>query len=246
MGDWDFIVVLAARILIGMNTHKTGMRTVLAAAAAGALVLGSAGGAIAEPGKAKGPQASASAEMTKLQNVNIKRHKKIDLADVTETSALNLRAKVRYSEKVMWDAASVQELGMTLAVYTKKVNGEMVVVDELDPLSPLTTESSPATPVMIKEKKKERKNHYYAGSAVISEVWNADQLGVLADEVADNGKAYICISSVTGEFSKFSQQTRMLLGVKADQETPTKKTVRDCVKVVNSATDSTSDGEQAS
>ncbi len=79
------------------------MRTVLAAAAAGALVLGSAGGATAHPhksDKAKGPKASASEPTTKLQNVNIKRHKKIDLADVTVESKLNLRAKVHNSKKV--------------------------------------------------------------------------------------------------------------------------------------------------
>ena len=72
--------------LVSMNTTKTGMRTVLAAAAAGALILGSAGGSVAAPDKAKGPKSSASAETTtKLQNVNIKGHKKIDLADVTAT-----------------------------------------------------------------------------------------------------------------------------------------------------------------
>ena len=77
------------------------MRAVLAAAAAGALVLGSAGGAIAEPGKAKGPQASASeTTMAKLQTVNIKRHKKIDLAKVDgDMVTLNLRAKVRYTNE---------------------------------------------------------------------------------------------------------------------------------------------------
>jgi hypothetical protein len=209
------------------------MRTVLAAAAAGALVLGSAGGAIADPGKAKGPKASASeTTMTKLQTVNIKRHKKIDLADLPES--INLRAKVRYSKKVAAGDA-LQTVGLQLAVYDKKVGGTMVGGSE-----------STASDLALKAKSKDRKNQFYAGSAVIADVWLPGQLAVLAGEVAENGKAYICISGVTGEFNKYSQQTRKRLGMKADGSDITMKTVRDCVKVVNSAAETTPDPEPAS
>ena len=210
------------------------MRTVLAAAAAGALVLGSAGGAIADPGKAKGPKASASAEMTKLQNVNIKRHKKIDLADVkAENVTFNLRAKVRYMKKTeMTDTLS--SFGVDLAFFDKKVNrantGEDVVKAASGDVRLKTTKTT--------------KNKFYAGStAEIS-------MEALETAVVDGaGKAYLCISGVTVpedfKFDKFSQQTRMRLGENANGDT-LKKTVRDCVKIVNSATDSTSDVETTS
>jgi len=196
------------------------MRTVLAAAAAGALVLGSAGGATAHPhksDKAQGPKASKSEPMTKLQNVNIKGHKKIDLADVDATTAIKLRAKVRHSNKVK-SADAPESVGMTLAVYNKKVNGTMVDGSE-----------SAAADLGLKDRKKARKNQFYAGSAVISEVWSPAQVAVLAGEVAANGKAFICISDVTDDFDKYSKQTRKRLDMDV------KRPVRDCVKVVNSA-----------
>ena len=201
------------------------MRTVIAAAAAGALVLGSAGGAMAHPGKsdkAKGPKMSNSAPVEKLQGVNIKRHKKIDLADVSATTALKLRASVHNSKKVGASDAR-PTVGLTLAVYDKKVNGTMVAGSE-----------SEATDLALKERKKAKRNQFYAGSAVISQVWTPGQVAALASQVSSEGKAFICISGVTEDFDKYSLQTRKRLGANADGSDLKKKTVRDCVKVVNS------------
>ena len=210
-----------------MTTLKTGMRTILAATAAGALVLGSAGAATAHPhrDKAKGPKATvvAPADMkTKLTKVDIKRHKKIDVAKVDDSTALKLRAKVRYSGKVTDNAASVQVVPVTLAVYDKKVNGEMVD----------GTQSAP-TELAIKDRKKAKKTHRYYGSAKVTEVWSPEQLGALAAYLQTNGKAYICISGVDGEFDKYSKQTRKRLDMNV------KKTVRECVKVYTTAAPTT-------
>jgi hypothetical protein len=210
-----------------MNTN-TVMRNVLAAAAAGALVLGSAGAATAGPDKAKGPKVTSSAgATTKLAKVDIKGHKKIDLAQVDETTAVKLRAKVRYSKKTEATDA-LASLGLKLAVYDKKVNGMMVEGSE-----------SSAAELALKTKSKAKKNQFYAGEATILSVWTEGQVKALADAVAANGKAYICISSVdTGvTFDKYSTQTRKRLAKKADGSDITRKPVRECVKVVNSAVD---------
>lgn len=180
---------------------------------------------MAHPGKsdkAKGPKVSNSVPMTKLQSVNIKRHKKIDLADVTDTTALRLRASVHNSKKVKAGDA-LSSVGVTLAVYDKKVNGTMVAGSE-----------SSATNLALKERKKAQRNQFYAGSTVISQVWTPDQVAALAGKVASEGKAYICISGVTTQFDRYSMQTRKRLGTNADGSDFKKKTVRDCVKVVNS------------
>ena len=204
-----------------MNITTTGTRTVLAAAAAGALILGSAGGSVAAPDKAQGPKAKSTTQTTKLQNVNIKRHTKIDLTNVNEETAIKLRAKVRYSAKVSSEEA-LPSFGIALGVFDKKVNGTFVEGSD-----------SAAAPVELKAKKRDRKVQFYAGEAVIADVWSAGQLEALTAAVAANGKAYICTYSVDTTFDAFSMQTRKRLGVKADGSDFTKKTVRDCVKVVD-------------
>ncbi len=217
------------------------MRTVLAAAAAGALILGSAGGVVADPGKAQGPKKSTSASepaMTKLQTVRIKGHKKIDLADENALQTqLKLRAKVRYSKKVSGTDA-LQSFEIKLGVFDKKVNGEFLKGSD----SGLPEQAT----VELKAKSKERKNQFYAGSAVIADVWTPEQINALAAAVEANGKAYICTYSVPETFDKYSKQTRKRLGVNASGEGISRKTVRDCVKVVNSGTDSTSEAQPTS
>ncbi len=203
-----------------MTNMNAGMRTVLAAAAAGALVLGSAGGAAAHPHKsdrAQGPEASKSEPMSKLQTVRIKGHKKIDLAKVSETTALKLRAKVRYSEKVEAGDA-LASVGLKLAVYDRKFSKDMVPGSETaDPVA-----------LSLKVRKGAKKNQFYAGPAVILQEWSEAQVGVLAGEVAKDGKAFICLSDVDEPFNKYSKQTRKRLDMDV------KRPVRDCVKVVNS------------
>ena len=218
-----------------MNITTTGTRTVLAAAAAGALILGSAGGSVAAPDKAQGPKAKSTTQTTKLQNVNIKRHKKIDLADADAAqTALKLRAKVRYSKKVSSEDA-LQSFEVKLGVFDKKVNGEFVEGSASGPGEPPAGASEAMVELRTKKKEKDRKNQFYAGDAVIADVWTSDQIGALATAVATNGKAYICTYSVDNElFDAFSVQTRKRLGTTAEGTNYTKKTVRDCVKVVNS------------
>ena len=210
----------------------------LAAAAAGALILGSAGGVVATPDKAKGPKTSASEPTTKLQTVRIKGHKKIDLADENALQTqLKLRAKVRYSKKVKAEDA-LESFEIKLGVFDKKVKGEFLEGSD----SGLPEQAT----VELKAKSKERKNQFYAGDAVIANVWTAGQLEALGSAVSTNGKAYICTYTVDTElFGAFSKQTRKRLGVNADGVGISGKTVRDCVKVVNSSTDSTDSTSEA-
>jgi hypothetical protein len=111
-----------------MNTNRTGMRTVLAAAAAGALILGSAGGAMAaKPDTKPAPQTTV-----KLQSVSIKGHKTIDVG-VLPAATVKLRATI-------WDPAnkytSTETVTLQLAAFTKKVKG--------DPVAAVTPFDAPA------------------------------------------------------------------------------------------------------
>jgi hypothetical protein len=193
------------------------MRTVLAAAAAGALILGSASGAAVAKGKPETkPAPQSTVKPVKLQSVSIKGHKPIDLAKVTDTSAIKLRAKVLGKKQA--DAT----VAVTLGVYEKRVGGTLVTGSET--LIPTSLAMRVTKPKRVS---------FFAGDAVITQVWTEGQIGELAKAVEANGKAFICIASadllpVTNE--------RMSMGVKKRLGEAKGKAVRDCVKVINSNT----------
>lgn len=200
-----------------MNTDKTGMRTVLAAAAAGALIMGSAAGAMAtgKPDSKPAPQTTV-----KLQSVSIKGHKTIDVVTTNPATllAINVRATV-------WDpkdvAKSTETVTFTLAAYTKKVNGEEV--------KDVTPFESAALIVSRPTKKSDR----FAGSVALS----ATTIAQLQTYLTKDAKTYLCVSdaTVTPEVAKYSMQVQKRLGVKGPAtDAKVKTTVRDCVKVIDS------------
>jgi hypothetical protein len=198
-----------------MNTPKTGMRTILAAAAAGALVLGSAAGVSAAPkvpSPANGPMVTTVP--VKFQSVSIKGHKPIDLNGLPADAAIKLRAKSLGKKD---PAASVE---VVLGVYDKKVGGTLVAGSESD------------TVTLDLRATKSKNVSFFAGDAVIAEVWEAGQLAVLAGAVEANGKAFICIAEadlVPSTTEKNSMLVNKRLG-KAKG-----KAVRDCVRVIDSS-----------
>jgi hypothetical protein len=198
------------------------MRTVVAAAAAGALILGSASGAAVAKGKPEttpAPQSTVKqVKPVKLQSVSIKGHKPIDLAKVNEKSAIKLRAKVLGKKQ---EGATVD---VTLAVYDKRVGGTMLKTDAL------TSES--ASKALEMRMTKPKRVSFFAGDAVITQVWTTDQIAALAGAVKTNGKAFICIA--TADVKPVTDE-RMSMGVKKRLGLAKGKAVRDCVKVINSA-----------
>ena len=100
---------------MGMNTTRTGMRTVLAAAAAGALITGSAAGAMAAP-TAK-PAAKPGYMQVRMANVHN------GTFELNSTTPVIVKAKVN-----VWDSVKGMQpdsVKITLAQYTAK-GGELV------------------------------------------------------------------------------------------------------------------------
>lgn len=206
-----------------MNTTKNGMRVLLASAAAGALVLGSAAGAATAKGK---PETAPAPQTTvKLQSVSIKGHAPLDLgtADLS-TAAINLRATVRDPKRVVvtsGDAAAKVEVG--LAIFTRKTG------DPKKYMVPGTETIVPGTMLLVTDASKASKNKKYTGAAKLTAVWTVDQLAAVDKIVNPGTKAYACI------------WTADVVGVDNEKKsTKVKKrlsTVRDCVKVVDSTVD---------
>jgi hypothetical protein len=102
-----------------MNT-STSMRTILAAAAAGALVLGSAAGvASAKPSTPKGPKAG----YLQVTKVDFHRHSPANVFANATTRDLQLRATVRDTARA--EGADPTSVTVTVAQYTKK-RGDLV------------------------------------------------------------------------------------------------------------------------
>jgi hypothetical protein len=192
------------------------MRTVLVAAAAGALLLGSAGGAMAHPGKSHKSHPAPNS-VVKLQSIGIKRHSPIDLAKVDATTALSLRASVRDPKNVVGPASTI---AVTLGIFDKKVNGTQVD----------GTDSLPTT-LVLKPTTESRNWKRFTASAVLATVWTPTQIGTLKDVLKPGDKVFACIDTATPSFEvdKYSVQSkkRLAKGVK--------KPVRECVKVIDSS-----------
>jgi hypothetical protein len=197
-----------------MTTTKH-MRTVLAAAAAGALVLGSAGGAIAK-GK---PDTVPSQKGDRLVSVSIKGHAPIDIADfasLPEGAGIPLRAK-------LWDPkrdSAATTVSVTVGLFTKKVRGSVFQVAGGD--APPAT----AVPLVLDAADAKRKVKDYRATAVLKgagAVWTPEQLTAVGVELAPDERAYICISSV-----EVSPTTPFSTKVKKRTTT-----VRDCVKLID-------------
>jgi hypothetical protein len=190
------------------------MRTLLVAAAAGALVLGSVAGATAAPGR-------NSNDKPVLQVVNIAGHTPLNVFDVSiadgttmSVRPLTLRATVRYREM----SPPLPTISVTLDAYSKKVRGT-----DLTPGTAITT-------VTLQPKVTGSKvNTYYQAT---HEFTGAEAQAMKA-VLATSKRAYLCISTadVTGYTYPngwdWSTQTRKRLNI------GNVKPVRECVKIID-------------
>ncbi len=211
-----FEVRSRGRTLVGMNTTSI-RRSALATAAAGALVLGSAAGVSAAP---KGPKhRPAPQNNDRVVSVSIHGHAPIDLAKVTATSALSLRAKV-------WDPnrdGQARTVAVTLGVFTKRVGGTKVQ------LGGVAAPDSASVPLALRAGHEQRKVKGYVGSAVLASVWTPEQVGALKTALKPGDKAFVCISTLTVDpAAKYAHIVNKRLGLAKG------KAVRDCVRVTDS------------
>lgn len=202
-----------------MTTTQHVMRSVLAAAAAGALVVGSAAGVMAAPGKGKG-KPPAKAGYLQVTKVDFHRHSPVNVFGTAVTRDLAVRATVRDRAKA--EGADPTSVTVTVAQYTKK-RGDLVPT------------GFTADVVMTLNKAK-RNEKTYKGA-----VPGADLRTAFAT-LAPGATAYVCIKDVV-------LVAPDPVSVKGDKKPVTKKeNGGDCVRVVNvdpAATDTSTDDPPA-
>jgi hypothetical protein len=186
------------------------MRTVLAAAAAGALLLGSAGGAMAAPKDKPAP-------MPKIQSVSIHGHSPVNVFSVESAREIKLRATLRYASGKTPDKGTPAATQVWLDTFTKKVAG-----------TPITT---PDTPTIIVNpldwSRQNKKDVRYAKTYKLTAEQVASLQAAVAEASKTQTKVYLCISNVAAEgVTDASSKVMKRLGDKG-------KPVRDCVKVIN-------------
>jgi hypothetical protein len=197
-----------------MNTTGKGMRTLLVAAAAGALVLGSVAGATAAPG-------TKPNDKPVLQVVNIAGHSPLNVFDVSITDLttmsvrpLTLRATIRYKEMT----PPLPTISVTLDAYSKKVRG-----------TDLTPSGSITTVTLQPKLTGSTVNTYYQATHQFS----VTEAEAMKAALATSKRAYLCISAadVTGYTYPngwdWSTQTQKRLNI------GNVKPVRECVKIIN-------------
>lgn len=186
-----------------MNTTKNGMRSVLAAAAAGALVIGSASGAMATPNHGH-HVAKGQAAYMQLTKVDIHRHSPINVNAAAVTRDLKVRATVRDTDKVN-DPASVT---VVLASYDKRKGA-------------VTAAATPIT-VNLALKRTKHKAKDYVGTVAAADL----KAAVNAANLAVGSKILLCIQSAD------LTATAGTVRPDAKQVTK-KENGGDCVRIVN-------------
>lgn len=199
----------------GMDTTRTGMRTVLATVAAAALIMGSAAGAMAAPTERK------TVPDAKIHSVTIHGHSPVNVFSVDTARAIKVRATVRYAKGVSLPTTPPTGTA-TLAAFSKKVDGTPIVLT-LPATSPITTD------LMFRSKTK--KDLRFANNTVAPFKLTTAQVtalqGAVATATADKTKVYLCLSDAT--FSPDIAATSKQVYKRLDAKRP----VRDCVKVIN-------------
>jgi hypothetical protein len=190
------------------------MRTLLVAAAAGALVLGSVAGATAAPGR-------KSNDKPVLQVVNIVGHTPLNVFDVIVADGttmsvrpLTLRATVRYPGM----QPPLPTISVTLDAYSKKVRG-----------TDLTKEAVITTVTLQPKVTGSKVNSYYQAT----HQFTLAEAQAMKDVLVASKRAYLCISTADVTGYKYpngwdwSTQTRKRLNI------GNVKPVRECVKIIN-------------
>ncbi len=210
------------------------MRSIVASAAAGALILGSAAGAaIAKPDKAKGPKDEKPAVVW-LKKVDIKRHSPLDISESNTGLTLKVAARVKDRKNVLNTTQTPDAaVDVTLALFDKKVKG-MLLTDAGDAELPTIA----AELAYVKGKKSE---YYKNANVLTSEVAEekaaidaalAKYREVVAARAATGQRTFLCLNSAeigtevaaTLKSSKIVKKRTGAEGVK--------RPVRDCVKLV--------------
>jgi hypothetical protein len=197
-----------------MNTTGKGMRTLLVAAATGALVLGSVAGATAAPG-------TKPNDKPVLQVVNIAGHSPLNVFDVSiadgttmSVRPLTLRATIRYRAMT----PPLPTISVTLDAYSTKVWGK-----------DLTPSGSITKVTLLPKLTGSSVNTYYQAT----HSFTVAEAEAMKAALATSKKAYLCISTadVTGYTYPngwdWSTQTRKRLNM------GNVKPVRECVKIIN-------------
>lgn len=189
------------------------MRTLLVAAAAGALALGSVAGATAAPGR-------KANDKPVLQVVNIVGHSPLNVFDVTmdkttmSVRPLTVRATVRYNGVT----PPLPTISVTLDAYSKKVRG-----------TDLTKETAIISMTLNPKITRSKVNTHYQATHQFKEA----EATAMKAALATSTRAYLCISTadVTGyDYPNgwdWSTQTRMRMNI--DNVKP----VRECVRIIN-------------
>lgn len=204
-----------------MNTTKTGMRSILAAAAAGALVLGSAAGvAVAKP--AAKPAAKTGYMQVKMADVH---NGYVNVNPAATHRVTKLKANV-------WDSVKGQaptSVTFTLTQYDAK-GGKPVAAPAI-PLGPVTL----ATTAKVDKKSKNYKGEIdiYAALDALGEPAKSNALAAIAA-----APVLVCLDKVEMAVptidDPLTTDVETIL-VKDPKRQVTNKIGRDCVKVVNVA-----------
>jgi hypothetical protein len=208
---------------MGMNTNRTGMRTVLAAAAAGALIMGSAAGAMAVPGHKADPKTGyMQVKMVDVHNGFVNIHP--DAAHRLIKAKANVRDTVK--------TQTPDGLTFTLAQYSKKGDGNKVEA--------AAAVVSPMTIVLTTKASADKKSKNYNGTldvyaaieAIVDPVQKAATKAAIAAAPVLLCLDVVDLDAPDGVTEKpFTKQVNKKIGT-------------DCVRVVNvdpKSTDSHSD-----
>ena len=188
------------------------MRTVLAAAAAGALIMGSAAGAMAAPEDKPAPK-------PQIQSVSIHGHSPVNVWSVDSAREIQLRATVRYAKGTTPAKGSAPATQVWLGTFTKRVAGTPIA----------TTPSNPFIKVdALDVRSQNKRDARYTKTFKLTAPEVTSLQAAVTAATNTQTKVYLCISNVAteGVTERSNKVEQRLVGKKG-------KPVRDCVKVIN-------------
>ena len=104
-----------------MTTNRIGVKFLIAAATAGALIAGSAPGAMAAPPVAK--PAKKTNPTVVLKSIDIKRHSEVNFYNVNPATDSPIKVTARFRDPSGKALGGLSAFTVTLAEYSKKVRG---------------------------------------------------------------------------------------------------------------------------
>jgi len=187
------------------------MKFLVAAATAGALVAGSAAGAMAAPLVAK-PSKKAAPTVV-LKSVDLKRHSAINFANVNLATDSPIRVTARFKDSSGNGLNASSTFEVTLAEYTRKVGGRRAAMPTVSPVT--------ADLTWTRGKK----------SKLFSGVVESDQLRTISEQLKaapEGTSALLCLSSISPEHARSTKMKKRL-------DSNDRIAVGDCVRLVYKA-----------